>query len=156
MTVSMVISCAYTWIGYFINFNKFIRLTEEVHLYRSGFFVIFHLYLIAIFISIVYLFFWCLYQLVKTRLGKWVWAIVIAGLFILPYLLGKIANAGVLSFLTNWGTIPPSVWKYWLPEDGVGGLQYSIYIGDYVFNFLLAAILFYLSAWIVNRKIEVS
>lgn len=156
MTVSMIISCAYTWIGYIINFQKFIRLTEEFHLYRNGFFVIFHLYLVAVFIGIIYLFFWCLYQVLKTRLGKWVWAVVIAGLFILPYLLGKIADTGILSFLTNWGRIPQSVWNYWLPRGFSIGMDSAVYVGDYVFDFLLAAVLFYLSAWLINRKIEVS
>lgn len=106
-----------------------------------------HVILISSFLATLVIFFMVINLVLKTKLGKLRW--LLFGMVILfgPRLWSRFEGTNIYAFLTKWGPIS-------LPDS----LQFAsevIYIGTYLFYILLSVILFYISAWLVDKKVEV-
>ncbi|MFC7392363.1 hypothetical protein [Scopulibacillus cellulosilyticus] len=148
MLVSMAIACLYTLFGTLFNMH----LLKEIHLnlselIREGISICIFIVLISIYIGVIFTFIWTLYQTLRSKIGKWVWLVIIALIFIVPWILGKLELTGIYALLTTWGAIKVHLWA---------GAVSTIYLGTFVFHFVIAIILFAISSWLLDRKIEVS
>jgi len=114
----------------------------------SGLFIFLHIIIISIIIGVWVLFLWALYQSLKFAIGRWSWLVVI-GAVIIPYWIDVLLESTKLySLLTKWGSM-----TYHFPSFSIQPIQ--TYAGEYLYTFIIIIGLFFLSAWIVDNKVEV-
>ncbi|WP_100486771.1 hypothetical protein [Sporolactobacillus pectinivorans] len=157
MTVSLLIAAIYAWIGFLI-YSRYTSIPKSVHVYRYATFISAQMYWIAIFSGIVFIFLWLVLRYFQSRVGKWSWLVMIIGISAVIYALVKLTQLGVLTFLTHWGRIPESFMRYWISTSGIsrtGGVSVD-YIGNYVAGLLVMLILYTLSSWLMDHKLEAS
>jgi hypothetical protein len=116
--------------------------------WRSGLFVFPHIILISIIISVWVVFLWSLYQFLKFKIGRWSWLVVIGAVIIPSWLTALIESTTMYSLVTKWGSI-----TYNFPSFSIQPIQ--TYAGEYLYTFIFIIGLFFLSAWIVDNKVEV-
>jgi len=165
MTISLFIVCAVCYITYFVLGTKipiqdWLSYTDVV---KIGSFFILHIYLIAISIAVWLLFFWMIYRLLASRLGIWVSVILTLILFGLwSYIISKLQSTVLYTILTHWGKISLVPFINNLDISTRHGIQIApltnssyIFLGTYIFEALICLILFFVSCWILDKKIEV-
>lgn len=116
--------------------------------WTAGLLIFFHIILVSIFLGIWVILLWSLYQFVKYRIKRLRWLVVIAVVIIPCLILEWFQSTEVYVFLTSWGSI-----LYQFPTFPVDPIQ--AYAGDYLYNSIFIIGLFYLSTWIIDKKVEV-
>lgn len=128
--------------------------------FRLGIVGIIHLYLFAIDIAIWFIFFWVFYRLLVRRLGVFVSLLAtFIGFVLLSYLLVQFESTGLYTTLTHWGAL--SV-EHFISGFGVSAsslktesVPIHVYLGSYVFEAVIAIILYLAASWMLDRKVEV-
>ncbi|KRF43702.1 hypothetical protein [Paenibacillus sp. Soil787] len=116
--------------------------------WTSGIIIFLHIIIISIIIGVWVLFLWALYQSLKFSIGRWSWLVVI-GAVIIPYWIDVLLESTKLySLVTKWGSM-----TYHFPTFSIQPIQ--TYAGEYLYTFMIIIGLFFLSAWIVDNKVEV-
>ncbi|MBM7645717.1 hypothetical protein JOD45_001936 [Scopulibacillus daqui] len=148
LLVSMAAAGLYTLFGVLFNTHllKEMNLTLS-EMIRSGLSICVIISLNAIYIGLIFTFIWTLYQTLRSKIGKWVWLVIIALIFIAPSVLGKLEFTGLYRLLTHWGAI-----NFHL----IANSAITVYSGTFIFHFVIAMILFAISSWLLDRQIEVS
>ena len=91
---------------------------------------------------------WSLYHALKYRIGRWTW-LALLGVVILPSWIGALFDSSNLyKLLTQWGSLEMN-----FPTFSIDPIP--AYAGEYLYHFIIIIGLFYLSAWIIDRKVEV-
>jgi hypothetical protein len=130
-------------------------------IYKVGAFATLHIYLFAIDFAIWFMFFWVFYRMLIRRLGVAISVILTIILFVLvSYLLTKFESTALYDMLTQWGRIsltPLFPTFDYLTAGGIRNITSHayIYFGTYFFEAVIAIILFLVSSWILDRKVEV-
>lgn len=156
MTCSLAVASLYTWIGYLIMSDQLSQLSQQIHVYRVGALVIAYLYWIAIYIGIAFMFLWLVQRGLKSRIGKLTWPVLLGAIAAVIYAIVKFTQWGFISALTNWGEVPASVVHIFVPGTGVQIRDTQIYLGDFVLDLAIMAVLYILSSWIMDHELEVS
>ncbi|TGA98001.1 hypothetical protein E4665_10075 [Sporolactobacillus shoreae] len=151
MTLSFLVASIYTWIGSLL--IPYVSLPAGVHVYRTATVLIAYLYWVALYIGIVFMFLWTIERIIRSRIGRLVWIILPVGVILMILLLVKLSQWGILAFFYNWGELPSSVANFLLPYSFFHG---HIYIGNFVMDLLVMALLFAGSSWLMDHKLEVS
>lgn len=116
--------------------------------WTAGLLIFFHIIVVSIYFGIGVILLWSLYQFFKYRIGRLRWLVII-GVVIIPCLILELFQSTALYvLLTGWGSI-----NYTFPTFPVDPIQ--AYAGEYLYNLLLIIGLFYLSTWIIDKKVEV-
>ncbi|MFC4617156.1 hypothetical protein ACFO4N_00275 [Camelliibacillus cellulosilyticus] len=129
--------------------------------FRLGIVGIIHLYLFAIDIAIWFIFFWVFYRALVRRLGVFVSLLVTFIVFLLlKYLLVALESTGIYTTLTHWGAMSLDGFIGGVnisPEDGITPeiVHTLFYLGSYVFEAVIALILYLAASWMLDRKVEV-
>ncbi|GGL49837.1 hypothetical protein [Sporolactobacillus putidus] len=155
MTLSLLVVGIYTWIGYLMSGPTAVSPSPEVHIYRIATLAVAYIYWIAIYTGIIFTFLWIVLLCMRSRIGKWAWIFMIAGLGVVTFLLVKFVQLGLYTAVTEWGELPESVIGFWLSTPAIHTVV-PVYFGSFVFDFLVMAIFFSLSAWLMDHKLEMS
>ncbi|MCL6516983.1 hypothetical protein [Alicyclobacillus sp.] len=98
-------------------------------------------------------------QALKHPFGRWRWIVGIVLVLLATWGLGGFQASGVYDRLFHWGAIPIALRVPGAvvdaPVDAIPLHVFTVYAGDIVFDLLVCAILFALSAWVMDRRIEV-
>lgn len=116
--------------------------------WKSGLFIFPHIIVISIIIGVWVLFLWALYQSLKFTIGRWSWLVVIGAVIILTWITALFESTKLYSLVTKWGSI-----TYDFPSFSIQPIQ--TYAGEYLYTFIFIIGLFFLSAWLVDNKVEV-
>ncbi|WEK55307.1 MAG: hypothetical protein P0Y55_04385 [Candidatus Cohnella colombiensis] len=111
---------------------------------RMGLFIFPHIIMLSILIGIWTLLLWSLYHAFKYRIGRWTWLALISAVIVLG-LINELLDS---SNLFKWGG-----WNIQFPEFSIDPI--SVYTGQYLYHFIAGISLFYLSSWIIDKKVEV-
>lgn len=125
-------------------------------------------------IAITFLFFWSIYLALSQKMNDFFSFILTFILFIiLASGYGTFMDLAFMQALTNWGpiTVEDIILNFQLEEimfnyqitldmtdNTLGGQPYDssiLYMGDFVIGFIKSVILFFISAWIIDKKVEV-
>lgn len=168
--VSMLITFILTATTMAVSLSQSSRLTDQLPLYsviNIGVFGGFHLFLIAINLAVWFVFFWMIFLLSTRYIGTFLSFLSTFIIFILTTSLDNwFSSTAVYKKLTMWGQFQtPELLKglniVGNPEHADSQVitetaQIHLYLGIYIFEIILVAILFIAASWILDRKVEVS
>lgn len=163
MTITLFITCSIALLAYFsIVDNTFFGtgLSWSAVL-RIGFIILIHIYLISIYFAILFVFFWIIYLMLVRRIGvapSLVLTLIIFG--VLNYIKGQFEATSLYKYLTHWGAFPVRsfISSLHLPfkyQFSLDTAPVPMYFGIYIFGAVVTLILFIISCWILDRKVEV-
>lgn len=114
----------------------------------------------SVFLGIWVMFFWVVYRVMVTRIGKWAVAALIFIILLIGNGLDWFEKTALFSSLTHWGgvAVVPSGLEFTMSEQHVDfevGHMFTLHAGFYVFWLVILMILFFLSSWLIDKKIEV-
>lgn len=156
LTVSLIVAGSYALIG-FSQLNSTAHLAHYVHVSHVAVLLTGSIYWVSIYNGIVLIFLWFILRFFRSRVGKWAWLILFAGIAAFVYVTTKLSQWGVLDVLTNWGRLPDTFTQNWILNTTIRNTQIGpFYIGNLVFDLIIMAILFTFSSWLMDRKLEVS
>ncbi|MBM7568486.1 hypothetical protein [Paenibacillus sacheonensis] len=116
--------------------------------WMAGWLIFVHVILISVGIGVWVILLWSLYHALKYRIGRWNWLVILAAV-ILPSWIGSLFDSSSLyKMLTQWGSLEMN-----FPTFSIDPIP--AYAGEYLYHFIITVGLFYLSAWIMDRKAEV-
>lgn len=116
--------------------------------WMAGMLIFLHVIMISVLIGVWVILLWSLYHALKYRIGRWTW-LALLGAVILPSWIGALFNSSDLyKLLTQWGSLEMNFPTF--PIDPI-----PAYAGEYLYYFIIIIGLFYLSSWIIDRKVEV-
>ncbi|MCL6605500.1 MAG: hypothetical protein K6T94_21760 [Paenibacillus sp.] len=114
----------------------------------SGLFIFPHILMISIMIGVWVMFLWSLYHWLKFKIGRWNWIVVIGAVIIPAWVAALFESSNLYRLATNWGGI-----TYNFSSFSIDPIQ--TYAGEYLYNFIFIIGLFFLTAWIIDNKVEV-
>jgi hypothetical protein len=146
MVISLVI--LYAMSGYLINARFQFIEAYWTDTWNAGLLIFVHLILLALVMGVWIIFLWALYHALKNRIGRWSWLVLFAAVIVPSWLGAVIEDSSPYRLLTQWIN-----WEMNFPTFSIDPIP--AYAGEYVYHGLLLVGLFYLSAWIMDRKVEV-
>lgn len=125
-----------------------------------------HLILFSISLSIGFIFFWMIFLMFTRFIGTFIsFVATFAVAIVMGSIYGWLSDTRLYEAITNWGEfkLVGLLTDFEFSIDGnmeqtnivTNVNDVSLYVGSYVFEVLLALILFYAACWILNRKVEV-
>ncbi|SFP64855.1 hypothetical protein [Salibacterium halotolerans] len=115
-----------------------------------------HIVLYSIYTSMALLFFWMVFLLMKKVMPTIVsvcFTVIIAIAALSAF--GWLGGTAFYAAISEWGSINMENLFFWVNFSFLQIETPVIYIGSYVLDILLTVVLFILSAWILDRKVEV-
>ncbi|MDQ8736218.1 hypothetical protein [Paenibacillus sp. LHD-38] len=115
---------------------------------KAGLLIFPHIFLISIMISAFVILLWSIHHALKYRIGRWTW-LALLGAVIIPSWVGALIDSSKpYKLLTQWLSMETN-----FPTFAIDPIP--LYAGEYLYHFMVVVGLFYLSAWIMDRKVEV-
>lgn len=111
----------------------------------------FFLLLTSLYPAIIALFLWTLHQIWRTYIGGISILFVVVILFLGSIFIGIFQKTDIYANLTEWGPIFSSDISYGNASLIVG----SFHIGDMIYNGIIITVLYFISAYLIDRKVEV-
>ncbi len=129
--------------------------------------MIFNLFMlmVSLYLAMWIYFIWTIYQTSKTRFGKLSWLIVIAALLLPTWGMAELQSTALYGALAEWGATTVNLGAYLHslfnnPDSfltpAMDDVTISIYFGEIVFYLLVTAVLFLISGWLLDEKVEVA
>lgn len=145
---SLFFACLFALYAWQVN-SGIVDLTVQ-QIWTTGIFMLIHIILASIYLGLWTLLFSMIEIVSKQKLGNWRILIILFIIFIGPRLWGSLEGTLFYNKLTHWGAIP-------LSDNNLLHLMHFdvVYAGIYVFHLILAALLFWISSWMLDRKVEV-
>ncbi|MFS1516118.1 hypothetical protein V1503_06375 [Bacillus sp. SCS-151] len=107
----------------------------------------FYIISISTVLSITVLFFWVIYRFIKTRIGKGSKLILFLIIIVSLYFFNSLMNLSIIEVMLEWGA-----YEIYYPSIFVSG---AIYAGSLLFFLIFTACLFFISSWLIDKKLEV-
>ncbi len=123
--------------------------------------IIFYLVNIAIHFAIWVIFYWAIHQVIKGYIGKFSIVLTILLFFFVQWGFAWITETKLYYLITGWGKMPVRFEQstflsmFSVPPDVINGEIQLLFFGEYLFYVLLSIGLFFLSCWLIDRKVEV-
>ena len=149
LCVSLFIACLFFLYAWWIN-KGIIDLTLQ-QIMDTGFSVLLHIVLASIYLGLWTLLLSMVEIVSKQKLGKLRGIPTVFIILFGPWAWRKLEATTLYDKLTHWGTIP-------LSNHNILHTFFNMevtYIGFYVFHLVLALLLFAVSSWMLDRKVEV-
>ncbi|MFD0695753.1 hypothetical protein ACFQZT_16840 [Paenibacillus sp. GCM10027628] len=126
------------------------RLMEEywTDTWSAGWLIFLHAILISVAIGVWVILLWSLYHALKHRIGRLAWVVLIGTVLLSSWIDDIITSSSLYKLVTQWGGM-----EIYFPTFSVD--PFPLYLGEYFYNLIVVIGLFYLSSWIVDRKVEV-
>ncbi|WP_373228693.1 hypothetical protein [Cohnella sp.] len=116
--------------------------------WMAGLLIFPHIMMISMMIGVWVILLWSLYHALKYRIGRWTW-LALLGAVIVPSWVGALfESSNLYKLLTQWGSLEMN-----FPTFRVDPIP--AFAGEYLYHFIGIIGLFYLSAWIIDKKVEV-
>ncbi|OCT16160.1 hypothetical protein A8709_01565 [Paenibacillus pectinilyticus] len=147
---TMIVSLAVLYAMAGILLRAKFRLMEAywTDTWSAGWLIFLHAILISVAIGVWVILLWSLYHAVKHRIGRWSWVVLIGVVLLSSWIDDIITSSSLYKLVTQWGGMEIN-----FPTFSVD--PFSLYLGEYFYNLIIVIALFYLSSWIVDRKVEV-
>ncbi|MFT8318760.1 MAG: hypothetical protein ABF651_10900 [Sporolactobacillus sp.] len=152
MIPSFFLAGIFTWISMLVA-NTFRTIPAHFPIYQVSAAVTLYIFWEALSLGIAFLFLWVLYRCLRSRIGKWVWLVMLGIIIGLPYLFVSLAEKKVFASLTHWGKIVLLNEHY---GHNHSSIYLSFYAGSTVGEVLLMIAFFMLSAFLVDHYMEAS
>ncbi|OEH92780.1 hypothetical protein [Bacillus solimangrovi] len=159
--IAAIMSLSLIGIFLIINFTPYF---SELTYYFSDFtkllFYLFsHLILTSLFLSVCFMFFWTVYHMFKTRIGKWSILSIIVFIFLFFWSFSRMEFTDLYAQMVLWGEYSIDIPKL-VAIENFGQISFEEfgtigYLGEDLFHTLLGIVLFVLSAWMIEKKVEV-
>lgn len=134
-------------------------LVEWGYIWEFSIFILLNLIGASIYIGVWVALAWIVYRVLKNIIGKWAWLGVLGVLIIPSPLLEKFSETKLYHLLTNWGPIElGSLQQLQKLSSEIPNLTTSgsiIPVGYYVFHLVIIILVFMLSSWLLDNKVEV-
>lgn len=165
--ISLLVTLILTGVTGFASFLLSKNIQVEIplgNLMEIGFWSGVHVILLGLSFAACFLFFWMIFLMFTRTLGTFVSLLSTFVLFIVMVsLYGWFGNSVIYEKLTRWGQFELSSmlkgFSFMLDPAQAGMFtdvgQMSLFIGTYIFEAVIALILFFAACWILDRKIEV-
>ncbi len=115
---------------------------------KAGLLIFVHVIMLSVIIGVWVILLWSLYHALKYRIGRWTWLALI-GAVILPTWIGAIFDStNLYKHLMQWGSLEMN-----FPTFAIDPIP--AYAGEYLYHFIIVIGLFYVSSWVIDRKVEV-
>lgn len=148
--IMMVVSLAvlYTMAAVLISSRFSLIETYWTDTWMAGVLIFPHIIIISTTIGVWVILLWSLYHALKYRMGRWT-GLALLGAVILTSWVSAIFNSSSLyKLLTQWRSLEVN-----FPTFSIDPIP--VYAGEYLYHFMVNIGLFYLSCWIMDRKVEV-
>lgn len=114
----------------------------------------------SVYFGVWIIFLWVIYRLLASRIGKLSILTIILVIIAASWGLEAFSETQVYEFLTHWGPIDVFPSSFFMSMNAKGiDVQTEgsmvMYTGYYVFQFVIAIILFLVSGWLIDKKVEV-
>ncbi|MCP8616289.1 hypothetical protein [Salirhabdus salicampi] len=164
--VSMLITLLVTGITLIVSLNLSNVMNdyiERIGLTKVVFFLGSHLILIALSLAVLFLFFWMIYLLYTRFFGTFLsFVFTFITFILLATVYDWVTSSELYDILTKWGAIQVNMLKGFsvtINDNGSNVIaepaNLHLYIGSYVFETVLALILFFITSWLLDKRIEV-
>jgi hypothetical protein len=114
----------------------------------AGLLIFIHIIFISISMGVWVIFLWTLYHFMKGKIGRWSWLAVIAAIILPGWITAKIESTKFFMLITQWGGME-------LKFPTFSTEPIPLYAGEYLYQVIILVGLFYLSAWMIDNKVEV-
>ncbi|MGF7050563.1 hypothetical protein J2T13_005113 [Paenibacillus sp. DS2015] len=118
--------------------------------WMSGLLIFPHIILISTLIGVLVMFLWALYQFLKFKIGRWSWLVIIGTVILTGWISTLFESTKLYRLLTQWGSMEINFSFSTFSLDPI-----QVYTGEYFYNFFIIIGLFFLTAWIIDNKVEV-
>jgi hypothetical protein len=116
--------------------------------WMAGLMIFPHIIMISMDIGVWVILLWSLYHALKYRFGRWTWLTLLGVVTIPHWIHALFESSNLYKLLTQWGRLELS-----FPTFSIDPIP--LYTGEYLYSFIIIVGLFYLSSWIIDRKVEV-
>jgi len=117
-------------------------------LWRAGWLIFLHIVLVSAALGAWVLLLWSLHHALKYWIGRWTWLVLPAVAVVVWWLSGLVQSTPLYAWLTHWGRM-----EMGFPAFSMEPI--TVFAGEYAYHLLIFAGLVYVSAWIIDRKVEV-
>ncbi len=144
--VSLVV--LYSMAGWLIS-SRFSLIEEYwTDTWIAGLLIFPHILMISMMIGVWVILLWSLYHTLKYRIGRWTWVALLGAVIVPSWISSLVDSSDLYKLLTQWGSLEMN-----FPTFSIDPIP--LYAGEYLYHFIVIIGLFYLSAWIIDRKVEV-
>lgn len=116
--------------------------------WKAGILIFPHIIMISITIGVWVILLWSLYQALKYRIGRWTWLALLGAVIIPNWISAIFESSNLYKLITQWSSLEMN-----FPTFSIEPIP--AYAGQYLYHFVVVIGIFYLSAWIIDRKAEV-
>lgn len=146
MVVSLVV--LYTMVGVLIIPRFGLIEAHWTDTWMAGVLIFPHIIMISMMIGVWVILLWSLYHALKYRMGRWTWSALLGSVILLNWVGALFESSNLYKLLTYW--ISLEMYFPTFPIDPI-----PVYAGEYLYHLIVMIGLFYLSSWIMDRKVEV-
>lgn len=156
MLMSVSVVGIFALIPYFQE-NTAINLAID-HIWLFGFYFLMIVSAATISTGIWITFYWMFYQVIRTYIGKWALVLVFGLIGIMSWFGAWFSETVIAKTLTEWGAInlpSPINMSVSQQQFDLTLSTFPFYVGNIVFDFIILVIIFLVSCWLLDRKVEV-
>jgi hypothetical protein len=114
----------------------------------AGMLAFLHIIIVTVAIGVWVIFLWTTYQFFKCRIGRWSWLALLGTFIIIAAACAIFESTNLYALITEWGSLEMNFTTF--PMDPI-----QAYAGQYLYNFIFFLGLFYVSTWMIDKKVEV-
>ncbi|TCP30577.1 hypothetical protein EV207_105106 [Scopulibacillus darangshiensis] len=153
--ISLAIACLFTLYAAFFDIN-ILQLNDNLSMsivISTGILIVIYILLLELYIAVWSTFLWVLDRFLITRLGGLRWFLILL-IPVISWLFSVIKDSWLYKICTQWGAINTDIFTSFTPY--LGQYNGTVYIGVIVYHIIIASLLFGLSSWLLDNKVEVS
>ena len=130
------------------------------YIWELGIFIYLNIVAASVYSAMWVVLAWTVYRVLKNLAGRWAWLGVIGVLIIPTPILEKFSETKIYHILTNWGPIElDSLQRIQQLSSEIPNITTSGSVipplGYYVFHLVIVILIFFLSSWLLDNKVEV-
>jgi hypothetical protein len=114
----------------------------------AGILAFLHILIVTVAIGLWVIFLWTMHQFFKYRIGRWSWLALLGTFIMIAAACATFETTNLYALLTKWGSLELKFTTFRM--DPI-----QAYAGQYLYNLFFFLGLFYVSTWMIDKKVEV-
>ncbi|MFS1512996.1 hypothetical protein VQL36_11255 [Chengkuizengella sp. SCS-71B] len=112
---------------------------------------------LSLLIGICFMFFWTIYHVLKSRIGRWSVLVIIVLINLFIWIFASFESTAIYDQLILWGeyNLEFSTLEFINHNDEEFGEKVSNHLGENLFDALIGVLFFVVAAWLIEKKVEV-
>lgn len=156
LIVSLMVSSIYLLISAAQTIDIYSIFSSNYNLISFAVFTALNIIGLSIYNAMWLILFWTVYQILKSRIGKLSWLIIILLLNIPVWIIDILINTKTMSAILNWGVIKVNNLHISANPENIKLEGFNtITLGYYAFYLIVLLLLFFLSSRLIDKKVEV-